>query len=848
MKLLHESKMVAAALLQRVVRGHWGRRKHQVLHTEVTVAKKHASARVLQDLVRGYLGRRVYVKEVVQVDQSLRYNQREEAATNMQRTFRGHRGRRKAEARSHRIRQQIQSDYESAQSQAQKQLVRDFERRKAAEVADKIRGDEEWRRRVREDTARRNEEWRLAIKAEQNEVLASLVRGGLMFQGTGKLLNHCSLKAKATLCGLAEKLFLQGGVSQHRVLQQCSAEEMQRWVLDNSVILGWIEEATRNTTDALDAICGKGSSSKFRGISFDELAEKLGEAVQEELLPGSCQQLLHRLLLLKGQQEDLELVKFATMSLCAPRVYNKKREMAGSELDVFRTKPPAWMQLATTMSLLTGFGTYSQRPTRMDRVSAVHRMLAIAGDGIVTPREVLGFLVPVYRDVDAMQKATQLMRALHCNAIDRLVEWRATAFLRLWRNQRVAGSKALIPILLQCRRIMLVKGIGLLIEGYNRWVRQEQKEARVSNQRASEVRWYFERLPPQLQRHAEGIIREGFDTVEALLGMDRTDLRMCGVPVVDCKSMLLTMAKLNVHADEMTDSYGGFKPGSYYQEREMDRMEALMEDPSFSEATTPRGGEEESQSMELPDGEASLLDSVFSEVRFVTSGGRKGTKWLPFSGSVVEHTVDLLSRLDGCEGLALCETIALAGPNSMGRSTVGHWQLKQGAIRGGYVPMGSASKLCNKVLAKGIKAQGEQILAEFVPATRQGKKAVMPRAEALTEPQLRHFVSKRWNGAHGILRVAPTPGDLLLVTWDAGSTQLGVYEWPEVVRYKGTDTTKEAKPVAMRDVLAEALEIIMTITEHLAHGECDIRKLALVVNRTAAGMMLLAATCFKFDP
>merc|ERR1712196_616765 len=104
--------------------------------------------------------------------------------------------------------------------------------------------------------------------------------------------------------------------------------------------------------------------------------------------------------------------------------------------------------------------------------------------------------------------------------------------------------------------------------------------------------------------------------------------------------------------------------------------------------------------------------------------------------------------------------------------------------------MGTAAKLCNKVLAKGGKQGGHQVLAEFVPATRQGKKAMMPRAEPLTEPQLRHFVSKRWNGAHGILRVTPAPGGtLLLLTWDAGSGQLGVYEWPnEAIRYKGTDT------------------------------------------------------------
>ena len=300
---------------------------------------------------------------VVEQDHAARYREREEAAGRIQRSFRGHCGRRRAHAHKSAIHAQIQRDYDAAQHEAQQQIVREFERRKAAELAAKIRTDEEWRRRVKEESIQRQEEWRLGIKAEQAEVLGALVKGELRFRGTGKLLRHCSLKAKATLCGLVEKLFLEGGVSQHRVLQQCSAEEMQRWVLDNNIILDWMDQACHHAEDALDAICGKATSSKFRHISFDELAEKLAEAVQEELLPGSCQQLLHRLLLLKGTKADLELVKFATIALCAPRVYTIKREMAGSELDVFRSKPPAWMAVAATLTLLTGFGTYSQART-----------------------------------------------------------------------------------------------------------------------------------------------------------------------------------------------------------------------------------------------------------------------------------------------------------------------------------------------------------------------------------------------------------------------------------------------------------------------------------------------------
>ena len=124
----------------------------------------------------------------------------------------------------------------------------------------------------------------------------------------------------------------------------------------------------------------------------------------------------------------------------------------------------------------------------------------------------------------------------------------------------------------------------------------------------------------------------------------------------------------------------------------------------------------------------------------------------------------------------------------------------------------------------------------------------MPRAEAFTEVQLRHFVAKRWNGAQGILRVSPAPGGrVMLVTWDAGSSQLGAYEWPEPVRYKGTDTPKDAKPVGRKDVLAEALQLCMTITEHLAHGGAELTKLSLLVDRSEKGMVLLGATCFKFD-
>ena len=87
----------------------------------------------------------------------------------------------------------------------------------------------------------------------------------------------------------------------------------------------------------------------------------------------------------------------------------------------------------------------------------------------------------------------------------------------------------------------------------------------------------------------------------------------------------------------------------------------------------------------------------------------------------------------------------------------------------------------------------------------------------------------------------------MLLTWDAGSAQLGVYEWPEAMRYRGTDTIKDAKPVADKECLVEALDMVMLITEHLARTGCGLRKTSLLVDRTDHGMKLLAATCFKVD-
>ena len=65
-------------------------------------------------------------------------------------------------------------------------------------------------------------------------------------------------------------------------------------------------------------------------------------------------------------------------------------------------------------------------------------------------------------------------------------------------------------------------------------------------------------------------------------------------PVPDCKGMLLAMARLGVHADEMVESYGGFKPGSYCQGRSSQNSRpSWRADPRMTRPDTGDTGEDD---------------------------------------------------------------------------------------------------------------------------------------------------------------------------------------------------------------------------------------------------------------
>ena len=134
MQRLADQKQAAATSIQRSIRAKWGRRKGRERRRVVNAERELAATRVIQAHHRGIRGRREVEAMKRRQAELERQAEKRMAAIHIQAIARGKQGRAKADKRRVRLHDEIQRDYEAAQSDAQKQLVRDFERRKAAEV------------------------------------------------------------------------------------------------------------------------------------------------------------------------------------------------------------------------------------------------------------------------------------------------------------------------------------------------------------------------------------------------------------------------------------------------------------------------------------------------------------------------------------------------------------------------------------------------------------------------------------------------------------------------------------------------------------------------------------------
>ena len=350
--------------------------------------------------------------------------------------------------------------------------------------------------------------------------------------------------------------------------------------------------------------------------------------------------------------------------------------------------------------------------------------------------------------------------------------------------------------------------------------------------RGGEVREWLQSLPSDLSMYTDSFVENGFDSMVAVAQMTETGLIGMDVKLGHRKVINLSISTMNQAFSSSLQGHKATKKvraPTHIQTSDLHKHRGPARDASNSTAATRENSSNKASKSSKVDviSKADVQNTAANHDILVRKLSAIEEEWEPRAQStmqvcepcmlsviadncLLQSTAWLFEKLEGCRNVRVSETLAI-----WPHRTIKRWYSKNTTIVSNNSHfLKHASQLCGKFLHSCVSSSSapDTVVAEWVNAAKQPKRGLLPVCEAMSEPQLRHFLSKKMNdNCCGVLRQVEThlTGQLLTVQWTAEGQTAGTFkviQWPERVKAKGErDSLDEAQEL---DTGSDVLQLV----------------------------------------